>query len=296
MIANLHNIQVQSLLHFSNKNTTVDLLRLDLLHPVVSGNKWFKLKYYLEDAKLQGKTTLASFGGAYSNHIVAIAFAAKEAGLKSIGYIRGERNAALSPTLRDAELYGMQLEFVARSRYADKEAIMQTNDSPGIYWIREGGYGLPGAMGAAGILNVTNTSQYTHLLCAVGTGTMLAGLTRAALPKQQLVGISVLKNHFSIEQEVRALLAEEDNRKSLSIIPGYHFGGYAKHPENLLSFMRELWEAEKVPTDIVYTAKLLFATKQLLAKNYFMPGSRLLIIHSGGLQGNASLPPNTLPF
>ncbi|MBI2283616.1 MAG: 1-aminocyclopropane-1-carboxylate deaminase [Bacteroidetes bacterium] len=296
MYAKLQNIKVQPLPHFSVGDTQTDILRLDLVHPVVSGNKWYKLKYYLAEALAGNYHSLASFGGAYSNHIVATAFAAREAGLASTGYIRGEETSPLSPTLGNAMEYGMKLEYVSRETFRNTEAIMATTANNGIYWVREGGFGTLGAKGASDILSVTDTSSYSHIICAVGTGTMLAGLVQAALPHQQLVGISVLKNHFGLEQEVRSLLPQKEGLASFTIEQDFHFGGYAKHPQNLIRFMQETWVQERLPTDIVYTSKLLFAVKHLLAHQYFPAGSRLLLIHSGGLQGNASLPSGTLPF
>ena len=296
MNANLHNIRVQQLTHFSTEKVTLDVLRLDLLHPVVSGNKWFKLRYYLEDAMATHKTTIATFGGAYSNHIVATAFAAKEAGLNSIGFIRGERAAELSPSLTEAMHYGMQLVFVERNRYQDKESIINKNQQPDYYWVREGGNGILGAKGAADILLTADTSHYSHILCATGTGTMMAGLIKGCAQRQTVTGISVLKNNFSIEEEIRSLLATDEQQRPFSILHDYHFGGYAKHPADLIEFMRETWQTEQLPTDIVYTSKLLFAAKQLILNHYFPAGSKVLIIHSGGLQGNCSLPADTLPF
>lgn len=296
MRESLEKITIQELGSFSTQDVKVDILRLDRLHPVVSGNKWFKLQYYLRDAIAQNKDTIATFGGAYSNHIVATAYAAREAGLQSIGFIRGERPAQLSLTLLDAINYGMDLVFTDRASYSDKTTIMQAEDQHNYYWVMEGGYGQLGSKGAADILQVTDTHNYSHILCAVGTGTMLSGLISASLPGQELIGISVLKNNMALEKEVLSLLIEEDRMKPFSILHDYHFGGYAKHPAELTSFMRDIWEKENLPTDIVYTSKLLFAAKDLMAANRFPAGARILLIHSGGLQGNSSLPPNTLPF
>jgi 1-aminocyclopropane-1-carboxylate deaminase len=292
----LQNCPIQELNGFSGNTITVDILRLDLLHPVVSGNKWFKLRYYLEEAISQHKTNIATFGGAYSNHIVATAFAAKEAGLQSTGYIRGDATTAPSPTLLQAMDLGMKIIFISREDYQHKEPIIEIHNTAETYWIKEGGYGITGAKGAATILTIANTEKYSHILCATGTGTMMAGLIKAAKPRQEIIGVSVLKNHLSLEAEVRTLLDEAENEKVFSFLHGYHFGGYAKHPQSLISFMHEFWETWQIPTDIVYTSKLMFAAKDMLQKNYFGPESRLLIIHSGGLQGNRSLPPNTFAF
>lgn len=296
MRESLEKVTIQRLNSFSTQEIKVDILRLDRLHPVVSGNKWFKLQYYLQDAIAQNKHTIVTFGGAYSNHIVATAYAAREAGLQSIGFIRGERPARLSVTLHDAINYGMDLVFTDRALYRDKTRIIEAEDQHNYYWVMEGGYGPLGSKGAADILKVTDTSNYSHILCCVGTGTMLSGLISASLPGQELTGISVLKNNMALEREVLSLLNDEDRLKPFSILHDYHFGGYAKHPPELTGFMRDIWEKENLPTDIVYTSKLLFAAKDLMAANRFPGGARILLIHSGGLQGNTSLPPNTLPF
>lgn len=295
MYAKLQNIRLQPLPHFSTAEVQTDILRLDLLHPIVSGNKWFKLKYYLAEAHSLGFKTIATFGGAFSNHIVATAYAAREAGLTSRGYIRGEANDPLSPTLQQAQDFGMELFFVTREQYRQPEHIMQTHQEASVYWVREGGYGLLGAKGAGEMLALVDTSIYTHIICAVGTGTMLAGLVRSARHDQQLVGISVLKNHLALAEEVNTLLPN-GQQAPFTILHNYHFGGYARHPAELIRFMYKTWELELVPTDIVYTSKLLYAVKDLLANQYFPVGSRLLVIHSGGLQGNASLSAGTLPF
>ena len=291
-----NTIQIQSLKCSSWKNIRVDVLRLDQLHDVVSGNKWFKLKFYLAEAKALGKKTIATFGGAYSNHIVATAFACKEAGLKSIGFIRGEKPPQLSASLQEAEQYGMQLIYVSREAYKNKEHIVHEYAEENWYCINEGGYGIYGMLGAKEMLQSTDTSSYTHIICACGTGTTLAGLVEAALPHQQCIGISVLKGHVNLRNDVMELLPGEHQDKSFELFHDFHFGGYAKHPKELIDFMNELWRAEQLPTDIVYTGKLVFAVKELTAQNHFSVSDKLLIIHSGGLQGNRSLPKDTLEF
>ncbi len=296
MRENLQNIQIQALASFSTEKVAVDILRLDLIHPVVSGNKWFKLQYYLAEALELGKTSVATFGGAYSNHILATAFAASESGFQSLGLIRGEPPEMLSPTLQEAAGYGMQLVFIDRNAYRDKETLRKKWDLPGRYWIMEGGYGFTGARGAGDILTIFDTTAYSHILCAVGTGTMLAGLVNAAQPGQQVLGISVLKNQATLAEEVRYLLRNIQMKKKVILNHAYHFGGYAKQTNALFDFMKELWNTEGLPTDIVYTSKLLYAARDLVSKDYFPAGSRVLIIHSGGLQGNRSLPIGKLPF
>ncbi len=288
-------ILTQPIPSYSINGVETSILRLDLLHPVVSGNKWFKLKYYIKEAIKYQKIGIASFGGAYSNHIVALAFACKEHGLQSIGIIRGESTTPLSPTLIKAKEYGMQLHFVSRSMFNVKDAIKKALYQPDLYWINEGGYGPLGAKGAADI-NLSISAEFSDIICAVGTGTMIAGLIKGCKVNQKITGVSVLKNNYSINNEIDRLLSDDDRSKQLSIIHDYHFGGYAKSNSTLLDFMNHLWELEKIPTDIVYTGKLLYAVKKLIHNSYFKPGNNLLIIHSGGIQGNSSLEEGILDF
>ena len=280
---------------FSSSVVESSILRLDKLHPIVSGNKWFKLRYYIEDAIANKATTIASFGGPYSNHLVALAFAAKENNLKSIGYVRATKEDTLTPSLQEALTYGMQLEFMGRTHFqAIKNDLLKANNKENaVYFIDEGGYGELGAKGAATILN-EYCKDYTTIIAAVGTGTMLAGLIQAAAPHQNIIGIPVLKNEKSIESEIKTLL--KDSSKPFTLLHNFHQGGYAKTNPVLFNFMNQLWTLEKIPTDIVYTGKLLMAVEILLKENYFKAGSKILVIHSGGLQGNRSLPAGTLLY
>ena len=280
---------------FSSSVVESSILRLDKLHPIVSGNKWFKLRYYIEDAIANKATTIASFGGPYSNHLVALAFAAKENNLKSIGYVRATKEDTLTPSLQEALAYGMQLEFMGRTHFqAIKNDLLKANKKENaVYFIDEGGYGELGAKGAATILN-EYCKDYTTIIAAVGTGTMLAGLIQAAAPHQNIIGIPVLKNEKSIESEIKTLL--KDSTKQFTLLHNFHQGGYAKTNPALIAFMNQLWETEKIPSDIVYTGKLLMAVEILLKENYFKAGTKLIVIHSGGLQGNRSLPAGTLLY
>jgi len=286
---------IQSILSLSTSQK-VDLLRLDVLHPIVSGNKFYKLRFYIADATNNGFSTVASFGGPYSNHIVALAFTAKEAGLKSIGYIRTNADEPITPSMAEAKGYGMELVYLGRTDFQTKKATIleSNNNNSAIYFIDEGGYGVIGAKGAATILTEQDTAQYDYIVCAVGTGTMLAGIVHAALPHQKVIGIPVLKNEGSIEAEINALLI--DKNRPYTLLHQFHQGGYAKTNPMMFDFMNRLWDTEKIPTDIVYTSKLLFGVEQLIQENYFEKDASILVIHSGGLQGNRSLPKGTLNF
>jgi 1-aminocyclopropane-1-carboxylate deaminase len=292
----INPVQIQGLKSSGWNNMSCDVMRLDQFHPVVSGNKWFKLRHYIADAQKSGKDTIATFGGAYSNHIVATAFACKASGLQCIGVIRGEKPPHLSPSLEDALQVGMKLFFVSREAYTNRQLLIQQFAAENIYWIDEGGYGSKGMLGAKDILHAADTSNYSHIICACGTGTTLSGLVAAALPSQLCIGISVLKGHENLAQNVMKLLPGTHQETLFQVFHDYHFGGYAKHPPQLIAWMNELWRSEQVPTDIVYTAKLMYAVKDLATKNYFDHTNKILIIHSGGLQGNRSLPAGTLEF
>ena len=286
---------IQSILSFS-PSQKVDLLRLDTLHPIVSGNKFYKLRFYIAAAIENGVSKVASFGGPYSNHIVALAFTAKEAGLNSIGYIRTNADEPMTPSLEEAKAYGMELVYLGRTDFQSKKVsiIELSATKSDTYFIDEGGYGAIGAKGAASILTENNTAHHDYIICAVGTGTMLAGCINAASPNQKIIGIPVLKNEGSIENEINVLLI--DKNSPYTLLHQFHQGGYAKTNPKMIDFMNRLWDKEKIPTDIVYTSKLLFGVEQLIQENYFEKDASILVIHSGGLQGNRSLPEGTLKF
>ncbi|SFP56681.1 1-aminocyclopropane-1-carboxylate deaminase/D-cysteine desulfhydrase [Parafilimonas terrae] len=273
---------------FSSSIIQVDVLRLDKLHPVVSGNKWFKLKYYLQQAMANKSKAVATFGGAFSNHIIAAAYTCNKLNIKCTGFIRGEEPRQYSQTLLDAAALNMQLKFLSREAYKNKQAVIDEN--PQMFFIPEGGFGTEGAKGAAEILQlVPNISEYNYIVCAVGTGTMLAGITNASLPHQQCIGISVMKNNWSLDETVISLLLDKTQQNRLNIFHDYHFGGYAKYSSGLIAFMKKVEAEHQLPLDFVYTAKALYAVCDLSGKKYFSEGAKVLFIHSGGLQGNRSL-------
>jgi 1-aminocyclopropane-1-carboxylate deaminase/D-cysteine desulfhydrase-like pyridoxal-dependent ACC family enzyme len=275
------------------KNIGLSVLRLDKIHPVISGNKWFKLKYWLEDAKAKNMEHLLTFGGPYSNHIVAVAAAGCLHGLKTTGIIRGEQPANLSISLQQAGEYGMNLIFISRGHYREKKLPQELSDDT--YIINEGGYGSLGVRGASEILDCCKMEEFTHICCAVGTTTMMAGLIKSALPEQEIIGLTVLKNPAA-KMDLRGLFADADPKKQFSFVHDYHFGGYAKKTDALIEFMNVFYQTTGIPSDFVYTAKLFFGISDLIKKNVFKAGSKLLMIHSGGLQGNLSLSKGLLMF
>lgn len=281
------------------KKISFDVLRLDLIHPVLSGNKWFKLKGHLQLAR-QSSDTIITFGGAWSNHLVAVAFTAREAGLTAVGIVRGEKPPALSATLSSALDYGMRLEFLSRGEYTQKThpdfLHRWSQKYPGAYIIPEGGAGPPGIAGSEEILHTLHDpGRYTHILCAVGTGTTFLGLIRASTPGQTIVGIPVLKGVNPLTAAGPSILTREQIARA-QLLSGYEFGGYARHPPELLAFMNDFYRTTAIPSDIVYTGKLFYAATQTIRNNHYPGSASLLLIHSGGLQGNQSLPAGTLQF
>ena len=272
-----------------NKNFQLDVLRLDKIHQVISGNKWFKLKYHLDNFNAGNYKGIITFGGAWSNHIVATACACYLEKIKCIGIIRGEKPAQLSFTLLEAAHYEMDLKFISREKYSQKNSneflASIKKEFPDHYIIPEGGAGKEGEKGASEILKHTNGKDYTHIACAVGTGTMFNGLKQGGSPDQNILGVVVLKGW-----------KEENKPHNARLFLNYHFGGYAKYDQTLVDLMNDFFKLTKIPTDFVYTGKLAYALLDLIKKDHFPQASKILMIHSGGLQGNASLEKGSLIF
>lgn len=277
---------------------SIDVLRLDKIHRDISGNKWFKLKYHLEDAQRQGKKGIVTFGGAYSNHLVATAVMTRELHMRSAGIVRGEETFPENESIKQMKAANMQIIYVSREEYRDKDAIVQkflaTNDD--FYYVPEGGKSVEGIKGAGEILDYADKNIYTHIICPVGTGTTMAGLVNASTNDQRVLGISALKVADTVSNELIDFINDNTHKRNWSMIYDYHFGGYAKRTAELIQFMNDIFREESLPTDFVYTGKMFFAVYDLIGHNYFEPGSKLLLIHTGGLQGNRSLPQGTLVF
>lgn len=286
---------ISSLSYYHHLGYSVDMLRLDLVHPIVSGNKWYKLKLYLQEAIEHNAKTLASFGGPYSNHIVALAYAGQYVGLKTIGYIRTNENEPITPSLQEALSYGMELVYLGRTHFQEKKnELFNNQDGSSTYFIDEGGYGKQGCKGFASIHEEIDLGNYDYILAAVGTGTMLAGLISSSRDHQEIIGIPVLKNEESIYNEINAILP--DPSKPYTLLHQFHQGGYAKTTASQIDSMNEFWKHTEIPTDIVYTGKLVTAFEHLLKENYFKNDAKILIVHSGGLQGNRSVKPGVLLY
>ncbi|SNR78468.1 1-aminocyclopropane-1-carboxylate deaminase/D-cysteine desulfhydrase [Lutibacter flavus] len=287
------NSSIQQI-HFSeisDKEVSLFIKREDELHPFISGNKYRKLKYNLIEASNQNKKTLVTFGGAYSNHIAATAAAGFQFRFNTIGIIRGDELAANlekvlqnNATLKFASEHNMQFEFVSRSEYRNKtsiEFINNLSDKFGdFYLVPEGGTNQFAIKGCEEIL--TKEDEKYDVICAsVGTGGTISGIINATKKHQKVIGFSALKGDF-LKAEIKKYVLKKDN---WSLNTNYHFGGYAKVSEELITFINIFKQETGIPLDPVYTGKMLFGIVDLIKNDYFEKGTKILAIHTGGLQG-----------
>lgn len=268
------------------KSITLYIKREDLIHPIVSGNKFRKLKYNLLQAKGENKTTLVTFGGAFSNHIAAVAFAGKENGFKTIGIIRGEElksKVSENPTLQFALDCGMQLDFISRESYQQKSEsafLYQLNEKfDNFYLIPEGGTNELAIKGCEEILTLED-QKFDYICCSVGTGGTLSGIINSIKPHQKALGFSALKGTF-LKDEICNFVCNEN----WDLNTDYHFGGYGKVTSELISFINNFYNENKIPLDPIYTGKMVYGVVDLINKKYFPEYSKILLIHTGGLQG-----------
>lgn len=266
------------------------VLREDLLHPFVSGNKFRKLKYNIHTARFQNLDTLLTFGGAFSNHIAATAAAGKEMGMKTIGIIRGEEvkeKINQNPTLSFAENCGMQLHFVSRESYRKKESSCFLSDLERkfgeFYLLPEGGTNSLAVNGCMEILTDEHSS-YDYVCVPVGTGGTIAGLVKASHQDQKVLGFSALKGSFQTD-----IISKYTFKTNFKITDSYCFGGYGKIDMKLVRFINDFRLKTGIPLDPVYTGKMVFGILDLLKNGYFKENSRILAVHTGGLQGIAGM-------
>ncbi|MGO4819381.1 1-aminocyclopropane-1-carboxylate deaminase/D-cysteine desulfhydrase [Flavobacterium sp. W22_SRS_FP1] len=268
------------------KSIAVSIKREDLIHPFVSGNKFRKLKYNLLKAKEKNFETLLTFGGAFSNHIAAVAYAGKENGFRTIGIIRGDElrdQIAENQTLTFAQNCGMEFKFVSRAEYRLKnEALFVENlkkEFGNFYLIPEGGTNELAIKGCQEILT-KDDADYDFICCSIGTGGTITGIINSALPHQKVLGFPALKGDF-LKDEIR-IFAQNNN---WDLITDYHFGGYGKVNEHLIAFINQFHHKNNIPLDPIYTGKMVFGVMDMIEKNYFPDQSKILLIHTGGIQG-----------
>ncbi len=277
------------------------LKREDRIHPVISGNKYRKLKYNIREAEKLSYKTLLSFGGAFSNHIAAVAAVGKEFGFKTIGIIRGEELQSKineNPTLEFAQSCGMQFKFTERSSYREKNSKLFIDnlekDFGTFYLIPEGGTNELAVKGCEEILT-DEDAEFDYICCSVGTGGTISGLINSSKKHQKVLGFPALKGDF-LKKEITNFT----HRSNWELITDYHFGGYAKTTNQLIEFINDFRTNSKIQLDPVYTGKMMFGIMDLIQKGYFPEGSKILVIHTGGLQGilgmNKLLKKKKLPF
>lgn len=275
-------------LNFPIRDLSIELYvkRDDLIHHDISGNKWRKLKYNIDEVTKSGKDTLLTFGGAFSNHIRATAAAANMFGLKSIGIIRGEElDEQSNENLQFAVQQGMKLYFLDRITYFDRnsdgflDTIRNRFDLPldNLFIVPEGGSNESGALGCGEILQEINI-DFDYIVTACGTGTTFAGLINALPNNRKAIGISVLKDTSTIRKNIEAITS-----KSYDLVEDYHFGGYAKKNAELTDFIHHFQETTQIPLDYVYTSKMMFGLIDLIGRGYFKPKSRIIALHTGGV-------------
>lgn len=286
---------------FDEFKVSLCVKREDLIHPTITGNKFRKLKYNIQKAKTEGLTCLLTFGGAYSNHILATALAGKEYGLRTIGIIRGEELAEKweqNPTLFAAHQAGMEFQFITREKYREKTTKAFESklfaDYGKIYILPEGGTNKLAVIGCEEILDEQD-AVFDYICCSAGTGGTLAGLINSAQPHQKVIGFPALKGDF-LQKDICKFVSK-DNWELQS---KYHFGGYARVTVELITFINEFKQHTQIQLDPIYTGKMLYGIIDMLKNNYFEPQTRILAIHTGGIQGiagmNAKMKSKNLPL
>ena len=268
------------------KKITLYIKREDLIHPYVSGNKYRKLKYNIAHFKSNNYDSLITFGGAFSNHIAAAAFACKDQKINAVGVIRGEelwKEIQKNSTLKFAQECGMKFEFVSREQYREKDSVefqdYLKSKYGNCYILPEGGTNELAVKGCEEIL-IREDSEFDYICCAMGTGGTISGLINVAQAHQKILGFPALKGDF-LQNEI-CRFAKKSNWK---LICDYHFGGYGKVDESLIAFLNTFYQQTKIPLDPIYTGKMVFGVLDLIAKNYFPENTKILLIHTGGLQG-----------
>ncbi len=283
----------------ANADVKLYVLRLDIMHPKINGNKWYKLKHNLLEAREKNISTILTFGGAYSNHIYATAAAGNLFSFRTIGIIRGEENIPLNPTLQFATEEGMELVYIDRHTYKKRhtqELQNQLKQQFGeVFIIPEGGSNLNGMRGCIEILKTVEGFNTICLAC--GTGTTLAGIALSLNQEQKVIGFPVLKNGDFLNQDINNLLINYLNSglptpvnspAPWQLVCDYHFGGYGKVTKELKLFCQDFQTQYDIPLDYIYTGKMFYGVMDLIAKG-FLKSQSLLLIHTGGLQGNLGL-------
>ena len=279
---------------FERAGIQVDVLRLDAMHPMIGGNKWMKLRGFLEKAWAEKKTGIITNGGPWSNHIHACAWLCRQYGLHC--HIRVKGNSQMQTAmLEDAVKWNAIIEFVNRTAFYDEEAALQFANDNNLLYIPMGGADNVGVEYVTKFLQQLPLPVYDHAICGVGTATTLGGLVAVPGNFTDTIGIDAGTSDNGVQEKMMQWRQTFPN-KTLSLISDYDFGGFARHTPLLIQFMNKLYNNHQIPTDIVYTGKVFYAVLNMAISYYFPAGAKLLVVHSGGLQGNRSLRPGTLQY
>lgn len=263
---------------------TVDIKRDDLIHPIISGNKWRKLRYLVDDAKEKGCDQLVSMGGTWSNHLHALAYIGQEVGFKTVGFVRGHEDVKLTPTLLDCRKWGMELRFTRRVDYAELRKNISWDRChkhiPNSYWLSEGGFG---ELAMQGVMDIGTeiTEHYDYIFVGCGSGATVCGLAKA-LPQSHIVGVGAFSGAEYLTNELSKYLGKQEN---WTIDTQHHCGGFAKVSAALLDLQAQIEEENNFELDQVYNAKTLLALASWITEGRLKSDSRVLVIHTGGLQG-----------
>ena len=275
----------------ADQQVHLSILRLDQIHPTVSGNKWYKLKYNVRQAQRERHDTLLTVGGAYSNHLYATAAVGRAYGFRTVGVVRGEAHPTLNPTLQFCRDQGMKLHYVSREAFRQRnetefqEALQR--EFGRFYFLPEGGSNARAVQGCAEI--VPPASFFDYVACCVGTGGTLAGIATSTQGNTQVLGFSALKGGVFLADEINRFTRKYNGNvyHHYQLIHDYHFGGYARVTPVLIDFINTFFRTTGIPLEPIYTGKMLFGLYDQIKQGLFPEGSRILAVHSGGLQGIA---------
>ncbi len=282
----------------TQKNINLYVLREDLNHPEISGNKWRKLKYNLQEAKKKGFNQLLTFGGAFSNHIAATAALGRDFGFRTIGIIRGEEALPLNATLQSAQNNGMIFKYVSRKQYQENNKYEKSfvesleKEFGKFYLVPEGGSNVFAVKGCAEIIN--NISIDYDVICsACGTGGTIAGIIASVDQDKQVLGFPALKGGKFLKEDIQQLLLAYKNELNCKVentnwnlITDYHFGGFAKVKPELVDFIRSFKENHNILLDFIYTGKMLFGLFDMIKSSNQLDSKTIIVVHTGGIQGN----------
>tara|TARA_B100000963_G_scaffold125587_2_gene109594 strand:- start:2959 stop:3843 length:885 start_codon:yes stop_codon:yes gene_type:complete len=279
---NIHTQQINSDI-FKSKKINLFIKRIDLIHPFVSGNKYYKLKHNFTELHKQKKDKILTFGGAYSNHICATSYYAKKNNIKSIGIIRGDKHVKLNHTLTFATKQGMELHYVSREDYRQKHKLYFINQLKNkfgdFYLLPEGGSNILAVKGSREIINNDNCN---YICCSVGTGATISGIMESSKKHQKVVGFPALKSYKDLQNNIK----KWSRRSNIKLEYAYVGNGYAKISNDLIKFINNFYYNYNIPLDAIYNGKMMMGIFDLASKNYFEKGSNILAVHTGGVQAN----------